>query len=216
MKTLLLKPDLPRRIALFAAGSGGNPERHLPLLNSLAESGCTVIAPPFERIVSAIPTSDELLSRANALQSALISASESDLPVVGIGHSIGATLLLGLAGAKLYMKSGTVIPVTREDRLKNLVLLTPPTGFFQGPNALDSVRIPIQLWAGELDNITAPSQVEFIKRTMTWANIDFRIVKGAGHFSFMNTLPPNVIDPMPNREEFLADLASDVCRFALS
>jgi len=41
-----------RRMVLFAVGGGGNPERHLPLLTSLAEHGCTVVAPHFERLTS--------------------------------------------------------------------------------------------------------------------------------------------------------------------
>ena len=36
---LLLNVDRPTRLVLFAAGSGGNPERHLALLNSLVENG---------------------------------------------------------------------------------------------------------------------------------------------------------------------------------
>jgi hypothetical protein len=33
------------RVVLFAVGGGGSPERHLPLLNALADRGCTVVAP---------------------------------------------------------------------------------------------------------------------------------------------------------------------------
>lgn len=39
-------------VVLFAVGGGGNPERHLPLLSTLAASGYTVVAPHFERLTS--------------------------------------------------------------------------------------------------------------------------------------------------------------------
>ncbi len=58
---LLLKPNQPLREVIFAAGSRGNPERHLPLLQSMFECGCTVIAPYFERLVSPRPNLDALL-----------------------------------------------------------------------------------------------------------------------------------------------------------
>jgi hypothetical protein len=43
-----------------------------------------------------------------------------------------------------------------------------------------------------------------------------RVVEGAGHFSFMNELPPQMTDPLPNRDAFLADLADSVGRFVTS
>jgi hypothetical protein len=41
-----------KRLVLFAVGRGGNPERHLPLLRSVAALGCTVIAPQFDMLTS--------------------------------------------------------------------------------------------------------------------------------------------------------------------
>src|SRR3954469_3866171 len=83
----------PSRMVLFAVGAGGNPERHAPLLTALAESGCSVVAPHFERLVSSRPTDDELLTRARRLTLASRMAARSDLPITGVGHSIGATVL---------------------------------------------------------------------------------------------------------------------------
>ena len=216
MKDIQLNATNPKCVILFAAGSGGNPERHLPLLNSLTECGCNVVAPYFERITSPMPTSEELLSRASSLRSSLSSALDSTLPVIGVGHSIGAALLVALAGGQMYMRSGLALSIVQEKRLTKLILFTPPTGFFQGPNALAAIKTPIQLWAGTLDNIIEQSQVEYLKKTITKAPVDFHVIEGAGHFSFMNTLPPNIVDPMANREEFLDKLASEVCRFAIN
>ena len=134
--------------------------------------------------------------------------------MVGVGHSIGATLLLALAGGRMWMKEGECLPIPRDERIKKLALFTPPLGFFQAPGALGSVPIPIQAWAGTLDALTPPTQGEILKRGLpAEAPLKLHLIEGAGHFSFMNSLPPHVSDSMPNREAFLADLAKDICSF---
>ena len=52
----VLAPADPRCTVIFAVGSGGNPARHLHLLNSLAEGGCSVIAPHFDRLLTPRPS----------------------------------------------------------------------------------------------------------------------------------------------------------------
>jgi|JI9StandDraft_1071089.scaffolds.fasta_scaffold23072_4 pimeloyl-ACP methyl ester carboxylesterase len=216
-EALLLNADRPTRLVLFAAGSGGNPERHLALLNSLVENSCTVIAPYFEQLVSPAPNASDLVLRTRRLQIAFDQIADPNLPVVGIGHSIGATLLLAMAGGEMWMRAGERLPIKGEKRLKKLVLFTPPTGFFQAPNALSAIQIPLQAWAGTLDSITPQNQIEFLKNKLpTQVSFDLHIIEGAGHFSFMNTLPPQMNDSMENREDFLKSLAVDVCRFTLA
>jgi pimeloyl-ACP methyl ester carboxylesterase len=199
---------------LFAAGSGGNPQRHLPLLDFFAEHSCEVIAPYFERIFSPSPTAAELLLRVSRMRAALNFISDSEVPVVGIGHSIGATLLAAMAGAQMWMRSAELLPITQDERLRKLVLMTPPTGFFNAPSAFESVPIPMQVWAGTLDTITPPQQAELLRNCLApGLTIDFHCVEGAGHFSFMNTLPPNIGDPMIDREAFLLKLSQEILRF---
>ncbi|MEK2643762.1 hypothetical protein [Bdellovibrio sp. BCCA] len=214
-EALRLNASSPSRAVLFAAGGGGNPERHLPLLKVLSESGCTVIAPYFERLASSRPSLDELHSRVNSLQGALNIIGESNLPIIGIGHSIGATLLLALAGGQMWMREGQRFLVTRDERIKKLVLFTPPTGFFQAPKSLENVHASIQAWAGSLDTFTPPQQLEILKES-PHIHLETRIIEDAGHFSFMNTLPPNVVDTVKDRELFLTNLAADVCDFVMS
>lgn len=212
--TLLLTAPKALRVALFASGSGGNPERHLPLITSLQEQGCTVIAPYFARLTSPHPHADDLLLRARRLRLALDTIAPSTLPVVGIGHSIGATLLLAFAGGQMWTREGQPLPIPVDKRLERLVLLTPPTNFFCAPHALDNVRIPIQVWAGTDDNVTPPAQAEFLKQTLQdKVPVDLRMVQGAGHFSFMNTLPPQVTDTLIHREVFLSKLAVEIRAF---
>lgn len=207
----LLEAARPSRLIVFAVGSGGNPERHLPLLTSLAEQGYTVIAPHFERLASPRPTEEELLLRARRLRLALDSAARPNMPVVGVGHSIGATILVALAGGQLWMHAGRQVPVAPDERLSRLLLLTPATGFFQAPGALDAVRAPTFLWAGTNDVITPPDEAEFLKRQLEGrVAVELRLVDGAGHFSFMNTLPPQISDPHPDRETFLTNLATEI------
>jgi pimeloyl-ACP methyl ester carboxylesterase len=207
----------PVCIMVFAAGSGGNPERHLPLLASLAEHGCSVVAPHFERLASPQPTEEELLGRARRLRLALDFAARPDLPVTGVGHSIGATILLALAGAQLWLGPGQRVDVNPDERLARLVLMTPPTGFFQAPGALDGVSTPLQVWAGARDVITPPAQAEFLKRGFQdHVPVDLRVIDGAGHFSFMNTLPPQTVDPCPGRDTLLEELEVEIHRFIAS
>lgn len=214
---LFLKKSNPTFTAIFSAGGGGNPERHLPLLQSLAESGCTVVAPYFERLVSPIPSAQELYLRVTTLETALDLATDSKLPIVGIGHSIGATLLLSLAGARMWLNADTCLSIDRNEHLKKLVLFSPPTGFFQAANSLINIQIPLQVWGGTLDTITPPQQLEVFHRGLpNQAQVDIKLIEGAGHFNFMNVLPPNIVDPIKKRDEFLTQLSSEVCKFVVS
>jgi pimeloyl-ACP methyl ester carboxylesterase len=200
------------RTVLFAVGAGGNPQRHQPLLAALASDHCTVIAPHFERIVSPLPTQASLLLRARKLRLALDAFSIDGVAVAGVGHSIGAMLLISLAGGQAWMGPGNPIVIATDARIDRLALLCPATGFFQAPQALDAVHTPIIAWAGDADTVTPPADVMRLRNAPN-ASVDLRIVRGAGHFSFMNTLPPHIVDPFEDRDVFLAHLAEDVRSF---
>ncbi|MCX5743101.1 MAG: alpha/beta hydrolase [Proteobacteria bacterium] len=206
----------PARVVVFAVGAGGNPERHLPLLEALADRGCTVVAPHFERLVSPIPTETQLLLRARRLRLALDSVAHPGLPVAGIGHSLGAAMLLALAGAKGWTFARQRLAIARDDRLDDrlarLALFAPATDFFLAPGALDDVQATILAWAGTNDTITPLRHAELLKDARG-AHVEVRVVDGAGHFSFMNTPPPQMPEPLVDRDAFLASLASDVCSF---
>jgi hypothetical protein len=209
-----LEATHPSHVVLFAVGGGGNPERHLPLLKYLADRGCTVVAPHFERLASSHPTQGELLLRGRRLSLALDSVACHGLLVAGVGHSIGATMLLGLAGGQVWMHSGQCLPVIPDGRLERLALLAPATGFFQAPGALDAVSTPLRVWVGTADAMTPPVQTMFLKHTLgARVPVEVTIVEGAGHFSFMNEPPPQMPEPHPNREAFLVTLAAELCGF---
>lgn len=207
----------PKLTALFSVGGGGNPERHGRLLQSLAERGCTDIAPLFERLAAPAPTATELFGRARRLALAMTFLASPDMPIVGIGHSIGATLLLVLAGGSAWTLDGKRVALASNMTFDKLALMTPATDFFRAPGALEGVNTPIRAWAGSQDTITPPRHAEFLKQAVqSRADVEITLIEGANHFSFMNELPPNVVDPLPDRSAFLTTLEDEICRFVLT
>jgi predicted dienelactone hydrolase len=201
-------------VVLFAVGAGGQPERHATLLDALAESNCTVVAPHFERLASPIPTEADLTLRARRLSLTLNAFVQPGATAAGVGHSIGAATLVALTGAQMWLGIGQRVNITLDSRLTRLVLLATPTGFFQSPGALDTVRVPILAWVGSKDGITPPAQTEWLAHAMRdWQTVDVRITDGAGHFSFMDLPPPQTKEPLPNKQAFLREYSSEVCKF---
>jgi pimeloyl-ACP methyl ester carboxylesterase len=214
----VVEPATPSRLVLFAVGGGGNPERHLPLLTALAASGCAIAAPHFARMTSPIPTNVGLLLRVRRLRLALESIARPALPVAGVGHSIGAAMLLALAGGHIWMRPGAPLAIPPEDRLHDrldrLALMAPATGFFRAPAALDAVRTPILAWAGTNDTITPPAQAQLLADVIgPRVPVTLRVAEGAGHFSFMDNPPPQTTEPLADRDAFLSDVRADVIRF---
>lgn len=210
----VLEAERPSRVVLFAVGGGGNPERHAPLIAALGERGCSVAAPHFERMVSPVPTEEDLLLRARRLKLALDAVAVASVPAIGVGHSIGATMLLALAGGQMWMGPGKPLPITPDDRIERLALMAPATGFFQAPGALHAVGVPVLAWAGTRDVIAPPVQAQLLRDALG-NRVELRVVEGAGHFSFMNVPPPQTTEPLPDRDAFLATLEAEVSEFVV-
>jgi hypothetical protein len=203
-------------VVLFAVGAGGQPERHATLLDALAESGCTVVAPHFERLASPIPTEADLTLRARRLSLTLDALVQPGATAAGVGHSIGAATLVALTGAQMWLGTGRRVNIAPDSRLTRLALLATPTGFFQAPGALNAVRVPILAWVGSKDGITPPAQTEWLAHAMRdWQTVDVRVTDGAGHFSFMDLPPPQTTEPLPNKQAFLREHSSEVCKFVV-
>ena len=203
-------------VVLFAVGSGGQPERHDTLLSTLAKADCMVVAPHFERLTSPVPKEEELTLHARRLSIALDAFVQPGATAVGVGHSIGAATLLALVGAQMWLGPGRRVNITPDNRLARIALLAPPTGFFQAPGALDAVQIPILAWVGSADHITPPAQIEWLAHAMRDRRaLDLRVTDGAGHFSFMDLPPPQTMEPLTNKEAFLLEHSSEVCKFLL-
>jgi pimeloyl-ACP methyl ester carboxylesterase len=212
----LLEADAPARAVLFAVGGGGNPERHLPLLEALAADGCRVIAPHFERLSVPAPNAATLCLRARRLRQALDAFVPVGLPVAGVGHSIGTTMLLALVGAQAWTIAAEQVTIAPDERIDRLALLAPATDFFRAPGALAAVHTPILAWAGSEDMITPVAQADYLAQALAaQTRVELRVIDGASHFSFMHTLPPQVVDTLPDRARFLSELTDQVCRFVM-
>lgn len=205
------------QVVLFAVGAGGQPERYATLMNTLAESGCMIIAPHFDRLASPAPKEEELTLRARRLSLSLDAFVKPGTTAAGVGHSIGAATLLALAGAQMWLGPGRRIKnITSDSRLTRLSLLATPTAFFQAPGALDAVKVPILAWVGSADNITPPSQTERLAHAMRdLQTVDVRVTDGAGHFTFMDRVPPQATESFPNKPAFLKEYSSEVRNFVV-
>ncbi|NUR26512.1 MAG: hypothetical protein HOV83_11805 [Catenulispora sp.] len=214
---LTLGPSHSKHIVLFAAGGGGDPERHRPFLEHLAAQGIQVIAPRFEHLIAREASPAELLARPIGLIEALHQWAAPDAEIVAVGHSIGGWAALCLAGATPWGRDGKPMEVPREPRIGRLVLFAPASGWFAAPGALDQVTAPMLVFAGERDAVTPVGQISCL--TKAPPPVDLRVVPKAGHFSFMNTPPPNAVedeDEAFDREAFLGDLARATAEFVLA
>lgn len=212
-----IKAEHPKGNALFAVGRGGDPARHHRLLRTVADRGFTVIAPHFEMLASSVPTKAELDIRIRRLEASIDSCAHTNLPVVGIGHSIGATALLALQGAEGETLEGNPLIVGSSSRLERLALLAPPTDFFRRPGALHRIKVPIKIWVGANDTITPPAQSRFLKDALAaQASVAVQVDPEAGHFTYMDELPPNGPEPHPDRDTFLAGLVEEITTFLIA
>lgn len=214
MQVLTLGPADCGRAVLFAAGAGGDPERYRPLLEHLAAHDCQVIAPRFERFDPRDVTTAQLLARPAGLVEALAREAAPDATVAAVGHSIGGWAALCLAGATPWGRDGMPLEVPREPRVGRLILYAPSAGWFAAPGSLDAVTAPMLVYAGGRDTVTPVDQVSHLKSAR--AEVDLRIVAQAGHFSFMNTPPPGVVeDDAFDRDRFLDDIAQATLEFVV-
>lgn len=212
-----LEAKQPTCVGLFAVGRGGNPLRHLSLLRSIVSQGCTMVAPHFAMLASSAPTKQELDTRIRRLELALDRYACADQPIVGIGHSIGTVALLALAGGEARTLSGHRVVFGSKWNFDRLTLFAPPADFFMHPGALKSVEVHIYIRSGGKDTVTAPAHVVALKEVLAQqTQVEFCLDEDAGHFTYMDELPPHVVDPQPDRNAFLSALAEDVAQFVTS
>lgn len=121
-----------------------------------------------------------------------------------IGHSLGAYTALALAGGAPRTLSqpwpdgpAEPIPVAHDPRVSALVLLAPAAVWFHGEGVLAGVHAPVMMLAGEQDTVTPPPHhADLVARQLPHpGRLDYRVVPGAGHFSFLSVFPPEMRQP---------------------
>jgi predicted dienelactone hydrolase len=157
---------------------------------------------------------------------------ESDVVSI-IGHSMGGYTALAAAGGLPVSFShesqdgaSHLIEVTKDPRIKSLVLLAPATVWFNEENALNAVDCPILLIAAEKDQYTPPdfhAQI-VLNGVPDQEKIQYRVVENAGHFSFLSPFPETMIHskflpsqdpPGFNREYFQEELNAEITDFLM-
>ena len=110
-----------------------------------------------------------------------------------IGHSMGGCTALAIAGAVPWSREREQIEVSNDGRVKALVLFAPAAAWFQHPDALNHVKLPIEVFSAEHDTLTPYWQADLIKHNIkNPALVNVITVKNAGHLSFLAPFPENM------------------------
>ncbi|KYF78474.1 alpha/beta hydrolase [Sorangium cellulosum] len=228
-------PGGPSPLVVISHGSGGTPLAYRTLASHLARSGYIVAMPEHpgdnRNDRSLVETVENLENRPRHVRltmDALCSDAEIGPHlerdnVAIVGHSMGGYTALAVAGGQPWTGPGQRLAVTRDPRVKALVLMTPAASWFIPNDALQDVRVPILLLVAEHDRITPRWQGQLVLDLVPdRAQVTYTIVENAGHFSFLSPFPPHMRNPgfLPatdppgfDREAFQRRLQQDVLDF---
>jgi len=150
------------------------------------------------------------------------SAADADR-IAMLGHSMGGYTALALVGGHPWSRSGEALPVVADARIRAAVLLAPATDWFMAPGALDDVHVPLLALAGERDPITPAESIRKVLSQLPASTpLEFSVVAGAGHFSFLTpfpeamqrpNFPPSQDPPGFDREQFHRELPETIRAF---
>ncbi|WP_044986230.1 alpha/beta hydrolase family protein [Sorangium cellulosum] len=225
----------PLPLVVLSHGGGSSPLVVRTLASHLAQSGYVVAMPEHpgdnRNDRSRSETLENLRDRPRHLRLALDAvASDAEIgPRLGedgvavIGHSMGGYTALAVAGGQPFAGYGQKIEVTKDPRVKALVLMAPATGWFGLNDALRDVTMPILLLVAEHDRVTPRWQAQLVLDLVPdRAQVTFEVVENAGHYSFLSPFPPQMRTPgfLPatdpagfDREAFHRKLPHDVRAF---
>ncbi len=123
--------------------------------------------------------------------------------------------------AQMLEKGTGSAPAARDARVKTIVVAD-PLNAFPSPSDVAQIRVPIQLWSSEHggDGIN-PQDLTRLRETLP-SRPDFRIVKGAAHFSFIAPCPAEMKKAAPeictdaagfDRQKFHREFNTEIVRF---
>jgi predicted dienelactone hydrolase len=201
-------------LVVLSHGTGSSPFLHRELAASLARGGFVVALlrhPGNHREDDALAGTAQILADRPRQVSAVVDALLADPVLRGaltgavgvIGHSLGGYTALAVAGGRPTASGSetldgqpAAVPVTPDERVRAVVLLAPATPWFQEPGALDDVRVPVLMLTGTADEHTDAWHSGLVVAGI--ADVDARVVEGAGHFSFLSPFPPELTGPPPS------------------
>jgi len=222
-------------LVIISHGGGGSHLLYRTIATHLAAKGFVVVAPEHagnnRRENTLQHTNENVVRRVKhlsltidaVLTDPLLGAHVDAAAVAAIGHSIGGTAVLALAGGVPWSRERLPIAVEHDSRVRAAVLLAPATEWYQAPDSLSGVQIPLLVYAGSLDTITPVWQAELVASGVDQSKpVTVVVVAGAGHYSFLSPFPAQMNTPtfVPaqdppgfNREQFHARLAPEVGDF---
>lgn len=229
-------------LVLISHGSGGAHLLYQTLAHHLARNGFIVGMPehPFNNRNNntLVNTVENLVNRPRHIRTAInwfydnknfARFLKPDCVAI-IGHSMGGYTALALAGGvptSFPNESSDgqphLISVVSDCRIKALVLLAPASVWFKAKGALKGVDVPILMFLGEKDEHTPSFHAQIIlEGVFDKSKIQYRVIKNAGHFSFLSPFPDSMINVMfppsqdPdgfNRKRFHKKLNAEVLGF---
>ncbi len=195
-------------LVIISHGTGGNHLGYLTIAQYLAEQGYIVAMPEhygnnrnnndlegtIENLINR-PRHICLVIDVVSLDPQLKDHVQKNNTAV-IGHSMGGYTALAVAGGSPWSESREKIEVNSDSRVKAIVLLAPATLWYTPDNSLANVKIPILMLIAEHDPYAPKIHADIvIKQVADASQLSFRVVKNAGHFSFLSPFPPSMVHP---------------------
>lgn len=115
---------------------------------------------------------------------------------VGVfGFASGAVPALVTVGARLDLAAVSARRL-RDDRVRSAAIVAPALEGAMSLERLNDVIVPLQLWEAEFDRMTTAPHAQIIESSLL-LSVDYRLVRGAGHFDFLAPCDENLASLAP-------------------